>query len=105
MRFQKILIRDCKRFPVRPIDTRNPSDMADHDRMVSLVNRMMDLNEKAEDEDNPETLRLVETQIASTDRQIDHLVYHLYDLTAEEIELVEQGALAKGNSSTDEHSP
>jgi hypothetical protein len=38
---------------------------------------------------NPDTLRLLETQISTTDRQIDRLVYDLYDLTAEEIAIVE----------------
>jgi hypothetical protein len=29
-------------------------------------------------------------QISATDRQIDHLVYELYDLTDEEINIVEE---------------
>ena len=32
-----------------------------------------------------------EAQIAATDRQIDRLVYELYDLTADEIKFVEAG--------------
>jgi len=66
--------------------------VAKHDNMVALVDRILELNRKKVDENNPETLRLLETQIAATDRQIDRLVYDLYDLTPEEIELVEQGA-------------
>ena len=31
-------------------------------------------------------------QIAASDRQIDQLVYQLYDLTEEEIKIVEEGA-------------
>ena len=90
MRFQKILIRDCKRFPILPIDFDNPDDVANHDKMVSLVERMLELNQKKADENNPETLRLLETQIAATDQQIDRLVYDLYGLTPEEIELIER---------------
>ena len=91
MRFQKILIRDCKRFPIRPIDFNNPDDVVNHDSMVALVERILELNRKKEDENNSETLRFIETQIAATDRQIDRLVYDLYELTPEGIELVEQG--------------
>jgi hypothetical protein len=35
---------------------------------------------------------LYQRQIDATDRQIDALVYELYALTPEEIEIVEQGA-------------
>jgi hypothetical protein len=38
----------------------------------------------------PESVKqLIETQIAATDRQIDRLVYDLYELTDEEIKLIE----------------
>ena len=99
MRFQKILIRDCKRFPIRPIDFNNLDDIANHDSMVALVERMLELNRKKADENNPDTLRLLETQIVATDRQIDRLVYNLYDLTPEEIDLVEQGAVVESGVS------
>lgn len=39
-----------------------------------------------------EIRKLVERQIAATDRQIDRLVYELYGLTEEEIAVVEGGA-------------
>ncbi len=57
--------------------------------MVALVERMLDLNKNKAAEKNPETLRRLEAQIAATDRQDDRLVYELYDLSEEEIELVE----------------
>ena len=34
---------------------------------------------------------LIQRQIDATDKQIDHLVYELYDLTDEEIKIVEEG--------------
>ena len=46
---------------------------------------MLKLNQKKADESNPETLHLLETQLTATDR----LVYDLYDLTEEEVALVE----------------
>lgn len=93
MRFQKILIKDCKQFPIRPIDFTNPSDIESHDKMVSLVERMLELHEDQAREKNPETLRRIEEDIAITDRRIDRLVYQLYNLTDDEIALVE-GSLA-----------
>ncbi|MCF7818213.1 MAG: Eco57I restriction-modification methylase domain-containing protein [Kiritimatiellales bacterium] len=75
--------------PIPPIDFDNAGDVAKHDRMVGLVERMLELNSKKATENNPETLRLLETQIAATDRQIGRLVYDLYNLTPEEIAIVE----------------
>jgi hypothetical protein len=37
----------------------------------------------------PQTQTILERRIKATDKQIDQLVYRLYDLTAEEIEIVE----------------
>ena len=87
--FSEIKVVYVKRLPIMPIDFNNPDDVAKHDQMVLLVERMLELNEKKTDESNPETLRLLETQITATDRQIDRLVYDLYDLSPEEIALVE----------------
>lgn len=80
-----------QRLPIRPIDFDNPDDVALHDKMVMLVERMLELNEKKAREKNPQLLRQIETQLETTDRRIDRIVYRLYDLTEEEIALVEGG--------------
>jgi hypothetical protein len=77
--------------PIRPIDFDNPADVALHDKMVMLVDRMLDLNKKKAAEKNPNILEQLETQISATDRQIDRLTYQLYNLTPEEIAIVEGG--------------
>jgi len=88
--FPKLNPKDIKEIPIRPISFDNPDDVAKHNKMVSLVERMLDLHQKKADENNPETLRRLETQIAATDHQIDRLVFDLYDLTPKEIAIVEQ---------------
>jgi hypothetical protein len=89
MRFQKILIRDCKRFPIHTINFDDPADVARHDQMVSLVNQMLELNKKLSESKVPQITEMLRRQIEATDRQIDQLVYRLYDLTDEEIKIVE----------------
>ncbi len=76
-------------FPIRPIDITIPADVEKHDRMVSLVERMLTLVPKRRGEANPQAAAQLDAQIAATDRQIDRLVYDLYGLTEEEIKLVE----------------
>ena len=61
-----------------------------HDNMVSLVENMLNLNKKLQKGKMPEEKVRLQRQIDSTDRQIDKLVYDLYSLTKEEIEIVEK---------------
>jgi hypothetical protein len=89
MRFQKILIKDCRRFPIRPIDFTNAADKAAHDRMVKLVDTMLQLQPRLAAAQAAHDRDLIQRQIDATDRQIDALVYQLYGLTEEEIKIVE----------------
>ncbi len=77
--------------PIRTIDFTDPADVARHDRMVALVERMLALHEELATAraSAPGRVVLLDRQIAATDAEIDRLVYALYDLTAEEIRLVE----------------
>ena len=75
--------------PICTIDFNDPEDVARHDRMVALVQRMLDMHEKLAAASIPADKTLYQRQIEATDRQIDRLVYDLYDLTPEEIAIVE----------------
>jgi len=90
------------RLPIRPINFSDPADKARHDKMVTLVERMLELHKRrqvAESDGERETLQ---RQIDATDRQIDALVYELYGLTEEEIRLVEGTEAAPSTSEESE---
>jgi hypothetical protein len=58
--------------------------------MVSLVERMLELHKQLSAAQVPQAKTLLKRQIALTDRQIDELVYALYNLSEEdEIKIVE----------------
>ena len=78
-----------RRFPVHSINFDDPADVARHDKMVALVERMLDLHKKLAIATIPADKTLYQRQIEATDRQIDALVYELYGLTEEEIAIVE----------------
>ena len=75
--------------PFSRIDFSNPTNKVQHDQMVILVNNMLDLNKKLAEASSPQTKEVLKRQIEVTDKQIDQLVYKLYDLTEEEIKIVE----------------
>jgi hypothetical protein len=81
--------RFIEQLPIRAIDFDDPADVARHDRMVALVERMLDLHKKLAAAAIPADKALYQRQIEATDRQIDTLVYELYDLSEEEIAIVE----------------
>lgn len=75
--------------PIRTINFNDPADVARHDKMVSLVDQMIDLNKKLAESKMPQTTEILNRQIDLTDERIDQLVYELYGLTDEEIKIVE----------------
>jgi type I restriction-modification system DNA methylase subunit/predicted type IV restriction endonuclease len=79
-----------EQLPIRTINFSDPTDKVRHDRMVALVNRMLDLHKQLPEAKTPQTQTVLKRQIETTDRQIDELVYELYDLTEEEIKIVEE---------------
>lgn len=77
-----------ERLPIRRIDFSNPQDVKLHDRMVELVERMLELHKRLKDAVGEEKKDL-ERKIARADQQIDELVYELYGITEEEREIIE----------------
>ena len=75
--------------PIRTIDFSEPADVARHDSLVSLGDRMLALHKQLQETRTPHDEIALKRQIEATDRQIDALVYELYGLTEDEIGIVE----------------
>jgi type I restriction-modification system DNA methylase subunit len=87
--FTKIRTNQLARLPIRTIDFDNPTEKSKHDKMVKLVEQMLILHQQL----NALSFRKKETiqrQINRADKIIDQLVYKLYDLTPDEIAIVEE---------------
>ncbi|OQX21366.1 MAG: hypothetical protein BWK80_33610, partial [Desulfobacteraceae bacterium IS3] len=87
--FAKVLAVNLKKLPIRTINFDDPDDKSLHDWIVSLVDRMLDLHKQLAEANLPQEKAVLSRQIEATDRQIDRLVYQLYDLTEEEIKIAE----------------
>jgi hypothetical protein len=79
-----------KPFPICSIDFSNPEEVAQHDKLVALVENMLELQKKYHDARMERDKELYERQITIVDAQIDRLVYELYGLTEEEVKVVEE---------------
>jgi len=78
--------------PIRTIDFSDPEDVARHDRIVGLVERMLDLHKRLAEARIERERTVIQHQIDGTDHEIARLVYDLYFLTEEEIKIVEEAA-------------
>lgn len=87
--FPKLNPQDIKQIPIRNIDFNKPAEKKMHDSMVQLVEQMLVLNKQLLEAKTGHEQTLIQRQIDATDKQIDKLVYELYDLTTAEIAIVE----------------
>lgn len=81
-----------KELPIPINDKTNPEWNYRHDRIVSLVEKMLDLNKQLASSMTEHGKTILARQIQATDDQIDALVYELYGLNEEEIGIVESKA-------------
>jgi hypothetical protein len=82
--------RFIKHIPIRSINLSNTADKTCHEKMITLVERMLNLNKQKLDAKTDHEKNLIERQIEATDRQINALVYELYGLTEDEIRIIEE---------------
>jgi type I restriction-modification system DNA methylase subunit len=75
--------------PIRVIDFNNPSEKAIHDKLVSLVDRMLNLHKKKAVLLPSAEREKIEREIAVTDEKIDEIVYGLYGITDEERKIIQ----------------
>ncbi len=79
------------KLPIHPINFSNRREKARHDKMVALVDRMLEMNKKKHSGKlAPSELDCLERELASTDQQIDELVYELYGISDAERKIIEE---------------
>jgi type I restriction-modification system DNA methylase subunit len=80
-----------EQLPIRHIDLNNPAQKATHDKIVSLVDWILELHKRNNVLPPSAERERIEREIAVTDETIDQLVFDLYQLTQEERKIIEAG--------------
>ena len=88
--FFRYFTQYIEQLPIRTIDFSDAEDAARHEKMVGLVGRMLELHEKLAEAKIERERTVIGHQISATDHQIDNLVYELYGLTDQEIQITEE---------------
>ena len=87
--FAQVKLSKLKQLPIRIISFAEPKERKLHDRLAELVKLVTKFAAQHDAARTDQERTVFVRQIEATDRQIDKLVYELYGLTAEEIEIVE----------------
>jgi hypothetical protein len=75
--------------PIIRLDLGKPSDKSRHDKLVLLVEKMLGLVPKLLAATGDREKAALQNAVTATDQQIDQLIYDIYNLTPQEIKLVE----------------
>lgn len=75
--------------PIKRINFNDKSEKEIYDKIVTLVDNIIALNKKLSAEKNPNSITIINRQINAIDRQIDSLVYKIYNLDESDIKIIE----------------
>jgi hypothetical protein len=85
----KVGTNEIESMPFAKIDFSNTIVKEQHDQLVNQVNQMIQGKKQLATAMTDSDKNFLQNKCSSLDRQIDILVYKLYDLTEEEIRVVE----------------
>jgi type I restriction-modification system DNA methylase subunit len=77
------------KLPIPALDLSVKADKIKHDKIVSFVDKILELKQREAAEKNPQLKTMVSRHIDGVDKAIDTAVYELYGLTEDEIAAVE----------------
>ena len=84
--FPKIVLKETRNLPLPKLSASNRTLAK---QLATAAGRLIDIsNQRSNSPEGPRKAAL-DRQFENTDRQIDHLVYQIYGLSAEEMQLVE----------------
>jgi len=78
-----------KQIPIPKINFSVNAEKTKHDNIVSLADKMLELKKKEATEVGDHQKTQITRQIEATEKQIDTAVYQLYNLTEDEIKIIE----------------
>lgn len=78
------MIRDILQFPIPKIETKTLQT-----EIIKYVDQLLQLNKDLQTETLPGKIDQLKSRIEYVEEKINQLVYELYELTSEEIKLIE----------------
>lgn len=86
--FQKILIQNCKQFPIPVLDLLDKQQKALHDKIVTHVETLETLQQNILSNKNPNQTEQLQSRFISEESRLDYLICEMYGLTQMEIKTI-----------------
>lgn len=87
--FPKILVSDLKKLPLSNLINWENLQEGLENKAITSVEKIIELNDLLVVSKTPQEEKLLKMQIDNLDKQINRMVYELYDLTEDEIAIIE----------------
>ena len=87
--FPKIRIAQLKELPIRIIDFSNKQETQPHDQIIIHVEQLLQLNKDIQTATLESKKEQIKQKIEYNEDKINTLVYQLYNLTEDEIQIIE----------------
>ena len=88
--FPKIKKSEIESIPVSKIDFNSKSNKNQYNEIIKHVDLLLKLNEDLKSEKLQSKIEQIKTRIEHSEEKINQLVYELYELTPEEIKIIEE---------------
>lgn len=88
--FQKILIQNCKKFPIKTINPKNKNEVKQQAEIIKLVEQLLTFNRELKIATLADRAEQLKHRISFTEDKINQIICDLYELTDEEIRLLEK---------------
>lgn len=85
--FPKVLVSDLEKIPIYKLENGENKHLIE--KITHLSQSLIELNKKLDSTDSQLVKESIQRQIDAIDKQIDSLVYELYNLTEDEIKIIE----------------
>ncbi|MBL7914203.1 MAG: N-6 DNA methylase [Bacteroidia bacterium] len=87
--FAEVKVVNLVKLPIKIIDFDNKSEVQQHNEIIKLVDQLLKLNEEKASTQLATKISHLDSKIEFCENRINELVYQLYELTPEEIEIVD----------------
>ncbi len=79
-----------EQLPIKTINFKDKKEKEKHDKIVDLVNNVLKFQNRFLKMKSPTEITIIKRQIDAINNQIDRIVYDLYNLSSEEIKIIEK---------------
>lgn len=87
--FPKLYVSTLNDTPIFPLKEKHSKDKNTNQEMISFVKRILELNQKKLEVRTKRDILTIDQMIENIDRQIDDVVYSIYGLNNDEIQVIE----------------